>query len=115
LWYRVNGIFGAIRNQRDSRLLLLAIATTISLKKKRLKKNKKRGYGNERKDKIFIKNWKDKKPKKRILGWLLRREERIEKFLTGTLRLLFECLEEPKQAKKQPIQRKNVWKKGSRW
>lgn len=55
-----------------------------------------------------------RRKRKRILGWLLRREEGIGKFLTRTLRLLFECLEEPKQPKKQPIQRKNVWKKGRR-
>ena len=81
LWYRVNSICGAILNQRDTMLLLLAIATTIS-SVWLLRKNKKRGYSSERKDHIFIRTGKQKKPKKKILGLLFKRGEGIEESYT---------------------------------
>jgi len=122
LWYRVNSICGATMNQRDTMLLLLAIATIISLKKKKKKnlalfgcwEKQEKGLWHWKKRSRFYLEQRIKETEKENLGVVVQKGwgELKSHRHTWTLCLWFLCLEEPKQPKKQPIQRKKVWMMG---
>jgi len=68
-------------------------------------KKQEKGLGQWKKRSCFYQKLETQETEKENLGVVV---QKGRKFLTRTLHLFFECLEEPKQAKKQPIQRKNL-------